>query len=195
MPIHLMVEERAEVHRRKREDQSTNPHTINKETRAAITMKWQQIWDASTKGRWTHRLIPDIIAWTTRKHGEVDYYLVQLLTGHGGFRAYQHRFRLHDAASCPVCQTAQEDAEHAFFHCPRFKEERETLQPHLRQQLSCERIIGEMMALETTWNAVSDFSAAIIRNLRKAVHNYNFQNNLIKYKLSDISRKNSFWLK
>ncbi|GBP14366.1 hypothetical protein EVAR_98823_1 [Eumeta japonica] len=45
------------------------------------------------KGRWTHRLIPQIDFWLNRNHGEVNYYLTQMLSGHGCFRAYLHRFK------------------------------------------------------------------------------------------------------
>ncbi|KAH8292686.1 hypothetical protein KR054_010467, partial [Drosophila jambulina] len=41
---------------------------------------WQVRWDASPKGRWTHRLIPSIEAWMERKHGQVDFYLTQVLS-------------------------------------------------------------------------------------------------------------------
>ena len=58
--------------------------------------------------------------------------------------------------------------EHVFFNCIRFEEERETLQRNLQQQLSPDNIVGEMLASETTWNAVSHFAAVVIRKLRQA---------------------------
>ncbi|KAH8336648.1 hypothetical protein KR074_001673, partial [Drosophila pseudoananassae] len=47
---------------------------------------WQDCWDASTKGRWTHTLIPNLRRWVLRSHGQVDFYLTQVLSGHGCFR-------------------------------------------------------------------------------------------------------------
>lgn len=167
MPIHLMAEERTKIYRRRREDQETDRRAIAKEIRTEMTMRWQQLWDASTKGRWTHRLISDIHVWSTRKHGEVDHYITQLLTGHGCFKAYQHRFRLDDDASCPVCQPEHEDAEHVFFRCPRFHGQRLALQRYLRHQLSPENIVGEMLSSEATWEAVGTFAADIIKELRR----------------------------
>lgn len=41
--------------------------------------------NASTNGRWTHRLIPTVRTWVERRHGRVDYNLTQCLTGHGSF--------------------------------------------------------------------------------------------------------------
>ncbi|KAG8296163.1 hypothetical protein J6590_063898 [Homalodisca vitripennis] len=43
------------------------------------------------------------------------------------FMAYRHRFRLEDVASCPACQHNVEYGKYVFFHCPRFREEQETL--------------------------------------------------------------------
>uniref|UniRef100_A0A182N8J9 Uncharacterized protein n=1 Tax=Anopheles dirus TaxID=7168 RepID=A0A182N8J9_9DIPT len=42
-------------------------------------------WDCSTKGRWSYTLIPDIAAWTGRKHGEMDFFMTKFLSGHGCF--------------------------------------------------------------------------------------------------------------
>ncbi|KAH8304870.1 hypothetical protein KR059_003005, partial [Drosophila kikkawai] len=47
---------------------------------------WQSQWDSSSKGRWTYRLIPDIARWVERSHGQVNFYLSQVLSGHGCFR-------------------------------------------------------------------------------------------------------------
>ena len=167
-PIHLLAEERAEVYGRRRENQIVDRRTIAEETRVAVTERWQRLWDVSSRGRWTHRLIPNILIWVTRKHGEVDFYIAQLLTGHGAFRAYLERFQLGDDASCPTCQPEPEDAEHVFFRCPRFDAERRTLQQHFQQQLSPETLINEMMASDTTWAATGDFAASVIRKLRQA---------------------------
>ncbi|KAH8391447.1 hypothetical protein KR200_011997, partial [Drosophila serrata] len=59
--------------------------------RAMSYESWQAKWDPSSKGRWTHRLIPN------HGHGstgfqQVDFYLTQVLSGHGCFRSYLKRF-------------------------------------------------------------------------------------------------------
>ncbi|XP_043069495.1 uncharacterized protein [Drosophila bipectinata] len=53
---------------------------------------WQDCWDASTKGRWTHTLIPNLRRWVLRSHGQVVFYLTQVLSGHGCFGPYLKRF-------------------------------------------------------------------------------------------------------
>ncbi|CAB0030850.1 unnamed protein product [Trichogramma brassicae] len=88
--------------------------------RAKTLEKWQTQWSATTKGRWTHRLIPSIAAWIERRHGEVNYHLTQLLSGHGCFRSYLCRTKNDTSSSCPTCHPTVEDVEHVIFHCPRF---------------------------------------------------------------------------
>ncbi|CAB0038693.1 unnamed protein product [Trichogramma brassicae] len=74
----LLADERTWLCGRGRED-------AKDEERLATLSKWQEGWDQSTKARWTHRLIPNIRVWIERRHGELNYHLTQLLTGHGFF--------------------------------------------------------------------------------------------------------------
>lgn len=127
---------------------------------------WQRRWDMSTKGRWTHRLIPVIREWINRRHGEFDHCLTQLLTGHGCFRAYQLRFRLDDASKYPTCTTEVEDAEHVFFACPRYQSERNELGRLFKQQPSPENVVTQMLLCQDMWDAVANFANCIIKKLR-----------------------------
>ena len=72
--------------------------------------RWQEKWDASEKGRWTHRLLPQVNEWVNRKHGEVNYYLTQMLSNHGCFRAYLHRFKHEETLQCSAGYGVPEDA-------------------------------------------------------------------------------------
>jgi len=64
-------------------DDQTN-HRAKTEVKRSARMKsvdnWQAAWDNSSKGRWTHQLIPSIELWLNRKHGQVDFYLSQALS-------------------------------------------------------------------------------------------------------------------
>jgi len=166
VPIDLLARERARTyHRRKNvesEENQTSANAVNLET----LEEWQTRWNASTKGRWTHRLIPDVSAWSG-KHGEVDHYLCQLLTGHGCFRAYQLRFHLDSDGSCPSC-LLDEDAEHVFFRCARFQTERRQLEEQFGEPLTPDNIVPLMLRSESNWNAAAEFAAAIIKLLRLA---------------------------
>ncbi|KAM8702461.1 hypothetical protein ACLKA7_001792 [Drosophila subpalustris] len=90
--------------------------SVNRVQREDTIMQWQTRWLHSVNGSWTRRLIKDIRPWIQRRHGHVDFYICQLLTGHGCFRAYLYRFKHADSPYCDHCRGGVvEDAEHAFF--------------------------------------------------------------------------------
>ncbi|CAB0038561.1 unnamed protein product [Trichogramma brassicae] len=120
-PLALLADERVRIYQR-------HPEDVKEEKRRETLSKWQDRWDRASKGRWTHRLIPNIAEWVERGHGKVNYYLTQLLSGHGYFKSHSQRYDNTLSALCPSFPTTIEDAEHVFFHCPRFYEERERLQ-------------------------------------------------------------------
>lgn len=97
----------------------TGPRPINRTRREEVTQRclqqWQTRWDRAASGRWTHRLIPSISRWVSREHGEVDFHLTQILTGHGCFKSYLYRFKHEDDPFCTFCaKDIIEDAEHCF---------------------------------------------------------------------------------
>ena len=53
-----------------------------REERQKSLDQWQIRWDTATKERWIHKLIGDIQSWIERRHGHVDFYMTQFLTGH-----------------------------------------------------------------------------------------------------------------
>ncbi|CAB0032352.1 unnamed protein product [Trichogramma brassicae] len=108
----------------------------------------REAWDRSKKARWTHRLIPNIRVWIERRHGEVNYHLTQLLTGHGFFKHHSRRYDYNQSAQWPVCPSSIENAEHMFYHCPRFSEERERLHSLLYEVMTPENTTRLMLASE-----------------------------------------------
>ena len=135
--------------------------------RAESLSEWQRRWDLSEKGRWTHRLIPDLKTWLDRRQGEVNYYLTQFLTGHGCFRAYLHRFKIVESPLCPECDVT-EDVEHTFFDCPRFQETHRTLWEVLGGRATPESIINRMLTGEQAWTAMCEAAANIMVQLRQS---------------------------
>ncbi|CAB0036374.1 unnamed protein product [Trichogramma brassicae] len=99
-PLALLADERTRLYNgRRRED-------AKDEERLTTLSKCQEAWDQSTKARWTHRLIPNIRVWIERRHGELNYHLTQLLTGHGFFKHHSRRYDHNHSAQCPVCRRA-----------------------------------------------------------------------------------------
>lgn len=55
------------------------------------------------KGPLTFKLIPDVKLWIQQRHDEVYFSLTQILSGHGCFRSYLHRFGHEEDPYCPYC--------------------------------------------------------------------------------------------
>ncbi|CAB0037474.1 unnamed protein product [Trichogramma brassicae] len=158
-PLVLLADERARLYGRRRED-------AKDKERLATLSKWQEAWYRSKKARWTHRLIPNIRVWIERRHGELNYHLTQLLTGHRFFKHHSRRYDYNQSAQCPVCPSSIENAEHVFHHCPRFGEERERLHSLLYEVMTPENTTRLMLASEPNWLAVASFAHSVVTKLR-----------------------------
>ncbi|KAL7723113.1 hypothetical protein ACLKA6_013858 [Drosophila palustris] len=139
----------------------------NRLMREETLQKWQQEWDQSSNGRWTHRLIPELKPWLQRRHGQMDFYLAQIMTGHGCFKAYLHRFKHERNPYCDSCgHDVIEDAEHVAFHCPSFGREREqALAPNTR--LTPDNFVATLTESKEGWAAISRMAASIMKELRR----------------------------
>lgn len=166
IPVDILVEEMYLLYQEKTRSIDLDHTTLRARTRQESIRKWQFRWDQSTKGRWTHRLIPNVQKWINRRHGEVNYNLTQFLTGHGGYRKYLHRFGHEDSPECPTCTGVNEDPEHAVFHCPRFDAERNRLETGLNSRIDPQTIVDTMMFSQSNWDQVVTGVTAIQNKLR-----------------------------
>jgi len=141
---------------------------VRAEARQRSIDRWQNRWDCSRKGRWTHRLIPNLAAWLNRQHGEVNFYITQVLSGHGCIRSYLKRFG-HDASDeCPSCSRGTvEDAKHVVFKCPRFAQYRQRLEVALGGPITEDNLVIGMLESASKWEATGVFAASVT-DLRKA---------------------------
>lgn len=130
--------------------------------------KWQARWSSTDKGRWTYSLIPDIRTWLGRAHGDLDFYITQLLSGHGCFRSYLHRFGHDSIPFCPSCDgNVVEDARHVFFICPRFRNGRANLERMLGHSIGPGNIVVTMLASLRNWTSVCNFVKLVLLELRR----------------------------
>lgn len=89
-----------------------------------IMSRWQKRWDLSSKGRWTHQLLPLV----STKPLHLDFYISQGLSGHGCFLQFLHRFSRSESPLCS-CGQGEENAEHVLRYCSRFQSSRRPLPP------------------------------------------------------------------
>lgn len=170
-PIDLLATERMRQYRRKKGfpedplcDGVQQQHDPASE-RAYTINEWQRRWDASGNGRWTHLLIPRIEPWISRKHGEVNYHLTQILTGHGGFREYLHRIGAATTPDCPSCPGITETAKHVLLECPRFEQDRRRLECITGSRVTVAGYVASMLRCRELWDAGCVFAAGIMRTL------------------------------
>ncbi|XP_030754178.1 uncharacterized protein LOC115880973 [Sitophilus oryzae] len=121
IPLHLAAEEKLELYVKA----EINDEVKNYQRRGTY-QKWQEEWDTSDKRRWTRKLIHNVEDWTSRKHGDVDYYITQFLSGHGVFMDFLHRIKKIPNGNCMYCDEIY-DAEHTLFCCPRWERGRSAL--------------------------------------------------------------------
>ena len=124
IPIDLLVLERRKLWANKNGEN----RITKEEARAETILAWQERWQNETYGRWTARLIPELKAWLERKVGEVNFYITQFLSGHGYFQKYLNKMRKTEHPGCIYGDADDDDAEHTFFHCQRWLQERALLE-------------------------------------------------------------------
>lgn len=127
--------------------------------------EWQDRWNRYTKGKWTQELIPDIREWQERQHGELDHWVTQFLTGHGGFGSYLFKTGLRNSDQCDVC--AETDTPlHALFHCRRHITERRSLDAPTWPS-SGRDVVVKMLECSAAWKLVQDVARKVLEARRQ----------------------------
>ncbi|XP_041632426.1 uncharacterized protein [Drosophila kikkawai] len=99
-----------------------------------------------------------IARWQERTHGQVNFYLSQVLSGHGCFRQYLKRFGHETEDWCPECGSdIVEDAEHVLFECRRFGFQRQELEEVAGSSISAESLVPRMLEDQRVWEAANSF--------------------------------------
>lgn len=152
IPVHLLAQERAEV----RCGRGTK-----EEVRGRTFQRWQLEWGSANKGAWTRRLIHEVEPWVRRKGGQTDFHLTQMFTGHGCFNSYLHRIGKAEHPSCSSCGVIPDDAEHTFFRCDRWENQRRNLEARLGG-LDPDTLVQRMKMSQENWEAVRAFVSAVL---------------------------------
>jgi len=157
-PVDLQADERYEKHTQRHNTQPPSPG------KATTVEKWQSRWDLPTsKGRWTHRLIPCIATWHCRKHGEVNYHLSQALTSHGCFSSYLHKYCNLESPTCWYCNHPYDDAYHTLFVCDAWESRRARANTLFGTNMTPDNLIPLMMKSKEYWAIGSNFIQQVMR--------------------------------
>lgn len=156
LPIHLQIEHNIRIHN----------GMDRKESETIGIEQWQDIWNNTTKGRWTFSFLPDI---RLRLYTPIpfDHYIAQMVTGHGDFNSKLNGFKLVDSPQCR-CGYADDTAEHVLWSCtkadiPRLKLKESLLKAGIRWP--CEP--KDFATSRAAWTALGRFSKEVLMNREK----------------------------
>lgn len=154
IPIDLLVEERCRAYHEK---------IGQAENRKLSIAEWENRWSRQDgRAAWTKTVIRNIRAWTERKHGQVNYYLTQVLGGHGCFGTYLKRFKLRDTDDCMLCG-GEDTVQHTIRDCRAFHEIRTETEAKVGVRITAHNMVELMLASAENWEAVSNMVSAMIR--------------------------------
>jgi len=114
----------------------TTPPTraaIKRQERRETIAQWQARWLSTPKASWTKLLLPVIMRCLGRTVPKMplSYHMTQVLTGHGCFQQYLHRFGRANSPQCTLCSHDSDTTEHTLFSCPFFDGLREEFSSRL----------------------------------------------------------------
>lgn len=152
-PLRLKAKEMTRIH----EDRNAKMAKID------TIREWQKLWEKDTNGRWTYTLIPNIEKWVNRRHGEINYYLTQFITGHGSFGHYLHRIGRRNDDKCQLCGSIADTAEHAIFECDAWLNLRYELSEDIGIEVKVDNVIDLMLESKTHWRKINNAIGRVMR--------------------------------
>lgn len=174
IPICRLVQEDARCYQRQFGGATgLSAKQIRAEERVATIRILEDDWDAvgtadSRFKQWTHRVLPDLPLWLSRKHGEVNFHLCQLLSGHGFFRQFLHSKEFASSPDCPECPGVVESPEHVMFACPRFADiRRELFSVEGTTSLTPENLEYFLLRSAEDWSRITEAAERITRFLQQ----------------------------
>lgn len=114
---------------------------VRSRIREETVRKWQDRVDSSQTGSVTKMFLPDVEkAYRIVRGTKLTPLQVQILTGHGGFGEYLHRFKLKDSPGCECDPNKSESVWHLLLECPRFTALRFNLECSTNTQIQTEHL-------------------------------------------------------
>ncbi|XP_050597882.1 uncharacterized protein LOC126925915 [Bombus affinis] len=124
--------------------------------------EWRREWTRFNTNNWTRRLIENAVIFRKRKRS-MDHYTMQLLSRHGIFNTYRVRINKETVDKCWDCDACPDGAEHALLRCPRWADQRITLENVVGDTLTVNNTIALVSADDHTWGLFRSFCGAVMR--------------------------------
>jgi ribonuclease HI len=118
---------------------------VRRKIREESIAKWQDRFDTASQGAVTRTFLPNVSkAYSVVRGTKLNHLHAQILTGHGGFGEYLHRFRLKASPGCECDPNVSESVWHLLLDCPRFQTARYNLECICDQKLRRE-VLWELL--------------------------------------------------
>lgn len=158
IPIHLLAEERAILYVKVEINER-----VRKEVRRQTMEKWQNEWYGTTDlAQWTKTLIPDVLRWAKCEHRQTEYFLTQILTGHGCFMSYLMEIGKRGNDTCMYCPDS-DDSNHTLFTCPKWQTERIELETRIGERLDENNLVTQMITSKANWESIHGYIISIMK--------------------------------
>ena len=140
---------------------------VKRQIRKRTLDDWNRRYmEAETAGT-TKLFFPDAVeAYATIRKVELDPLIVQIMTGHGGFSQYLHRFKCKESPACLCDEEKEETVEHLLVECPIYGENRMKLEFELDVRLSAQTI-SQIMQEKKSRDSFLDYCRSICKLVNK----------------------------
>lgn len=161
--------------------QEWGPDEIEQRRDEEIYEKWEERIslnqgkneDTTTSRRLREAFEGHIREWTERRHGGMDFWTTQILTGHGYFGEYIHKMGKSPTPRCEHCTSEEIDsAEHTLERCTAWNEQRETYKTIAeRNNINTRSVIEDMLESKINWKAFKIMCKEIMDAKQKGERN------------------------
>lgn len=120
---------------------------------------WQNRWRDTEVGEWTKNWFPSVQARVRMKWIKPDYYMTQMLSGHGNFKAKLKERGLTYDDRCRCGET--DTVGHTIFGCSEFRDVREQLKRSLRQE-NIQTVVFKNLISKAGYEYFESFARAVL---------------------------------
>ncbi|RLU14697.1 hypothetical protein DMN91_013051 [Ooceraea biroi] len=140
-------------------------NAIKRQEEQNLVRKWKErLQEGSLPGqRVREAILPCFEQWLERKHGNMNFYMTQLMTGHGSFGAFRQKIGKSRTAKCNHCLSPADTAQHTVEICAAWMRERRELRSIIEGRITLDNLIVEMLKTEEKWKAVNTFATEVLR--------------------------------
>lgn len=143
------------------------PSYVKRTLRLKTMQEWQKRYMETETAEVTKLFLPDVQqAYRFVRCTKPEYKLTQMLTGHGGFASYLHRFKCKDSPACVCDPNKEESIVHLLTECPRYATQRMDIEIKTQYKVT-PRNLNDLLVGKNTKDAFLTYSLRIVEDAVK----------------------------